>query len=157
VRLFVTLALNTGARSGAILGLTWRQVDLEHRIIDFGVGGPGKERAAVPINDELLAALEEARAVATSAYVVEYAGGRIGSVKRAFAEACARAGVKDCRPHDLRRTAGSWMLQRGVPIGLVSAMLGHRDVRTTQHVYAHLNVEHLRTAAEALGRGWKKG
>ncbi len=156
VRLFVTLALNTGARSGAILGLTWRQVDLEHRSVDFGVGGPGKERAAVPINDDLLAALEEAQALATTPYVVEYAGGRIGSVKRAFAEACTRAGLKDVRPHDLRRTAGSWLLQRGVPIGLVAAMLGHKDVRVTAYVYAHLDVEHLRGAAEALGRGWRK-
>jgi integrase len=53
-------------------------------------------------------------------------------------------------PHDLRRTAGSWMLQRGVPIEVVSRMLGHASKATTERVYAHHTVEWLRDAARAL-------
>jgi integrase len=62
-----------------------------------------------------------------------------------------RAGIDHCTPHDLRRTAGSWMLQGGVPIEMVSSMLGHADIKTTREVYTHWNVEYLRGAADALG------
>ena len=43
------------------------------------------------------------------------------------------------------------MLQAGVSIEVVSAMLGHSDVRVTQAVYAHWGVEFLRDAAAVLG------
>ncbi|WP_167309522.1 hypothetical protein [Brevundimonas naejangsanensis] len=36
--LFTRLALYTGARSGAILGLTWDRVDLERGVIDYRNG-----------------------------------------------------------------------------------------------------------------------
>jgi integrase len=82
--------------------------------------------------------------------VIEYNGKRVGSIKKAFARTVARAGIEHCTPHDLRRTAGSWMLQAGIPIEVISAMLGHTDIRVTQQVYARFNVDWLRQAAKAL-------
>jgi site-specific recombinase XerD len=41
------------------------------------------------------------------------------------------------------------MLQRGVAIEVVSRMLGHTSVATTERVYAHHTVEWLREAASA--------
>ena len=38
VRLFIALALHTGARSGAILALQWGQVDLQRQLIQLGRG-----------------------------------------------------------------------------------------------------------------------
>jgi integrase len=104
----------------------------------------------VPINAGLRAALVEAREAAQTAYVIEYARQRCGSIKKAFARTVARAGIEHCTPHDLRRTAGSWLLQAGLPIEVVSSMLGHSDIRTTREVYTHWNVEWLRSAADAL-------
>lgn len=61
-----------------------------------------------------------------------------------------RSKIAHCTRHDLRRTAGSLMLQAGVPLELVSAVLGHRSTEITRAVYAHLAVEHLRPALDAL-------
>lgn len=66
VRLFVLLGLHTGARTGAMLELTWDRVDLERRIVNYGVKAGGKPRSVVPINDTLLPMLREARETATS-------------------------------------------------------------------------------------------
>jgi len=39
VRPLVTLALHTGARSGAILGLIWDRMDQPRRLVDFREAG----------------------------------------------------------------------------------------------------------------------
>jgi integrase len=41
-------------------------------------------------------------------------------------------------PHDLRHTAGTLMLRRGVPIEVVSKTLGHADIAITYRVYRHV-------------------
>lgn len=52
--------------------------------------------------------------------------------------------VRSCRvlprisPHDLRHTAGTLMLRRGVPIEIVSKTLGHRDIAITYRVHWHV-------------------
>jgi integrase len=58
------------------------------------------------------------------------------------------------RFHDLRHTAASLLIQSGVDLYRVGAILGHSDIRTTKR-YTHLAVDNLRTAVATLGR--KKG
>ena len=55
------------------------------------------------------------------------------------------------RFHDLRHTAASLLIQGGVDLYRVGAILGHSDTRTTRR-YAHLAVENLRQAVATLGR-----
>jgi integrase len=55
------------------------------------------------------------------------------------------------RFHDLRHTAASLLIQAGVDLYRVGAILGHSDTRTTRR-YAHLAVDDLRTAIATLGR-----
>jgi integrase len=55
------------------------------------------------------------------------------------------------RFHDLRHTAASFLIQQGVDLYRVGAILGHADTRTTRR-YAHLAVDDLRTAIATLGR-----
>jgi integrase len=47
------------------------------------------------------------------------------------------AGVQYARPHDLRHTCASWLVQAGVPLLEVSRMLGHTSPAVTMR-YAHL-------------------
>ncbi len=42
-------------------------------------------------------------------------------------------------PHDLRHTAGTLMLRRGVPVEVVSKILGHARVSITLDVYRHVS------------------
>ena len=54
-------------------------------------------------------------------------------------------------PHWCRHTAATRMLRDGVPIEVVSKLLGHADLTTTSSVYGHLTVEDARKALEQAG------
>jgi site-specific recombinase XerD len=61
-----------------------------------------------------------------------------------------RTGI-DFDPHWYRHTAATRMLRDGVPIEVVSKLLGHADITTTSSVYGHLTVEDARKALEDAG------
>jgi integrase len=52
--------------------------------------------------------------------------------------------------HDLRHTAASLLIADGVPIPVVSQLLGHADSAITLRVYAHFLKDQLGTAALAM-------
>ena len=41
-------------------------------------------------------------------------------------------------PHDLRHTAATLMLRRGVPVEVVSKILGHANISITYNIYRHV-------------------
>lgn len=56
------------------------------------------------------------------------------------------------RFHSLRHTCASWLVQRGISLPIVQAILGHRDVRVTQR-YAHLAPDVMTSAMQqAFGK-----
>lgn len=153
VRTFIVLALATGARSAALLELTWQRVDFAAGKIDLrnpAIRTPHKGRAIVPMNRTLRAVLLEASRAALSDSVVEYAGGPVDSVKRGLATTAARAGLKGVSPHVLRHTAAVHMAEAGVRMEEIAQYLGHADVAVTRTTYARFSPNHLRAAAEAL-------
>lgn len=58
------------------------------------------------------------------------------TIRRLFVDLSEAIG-SEVRPHDLRHTAGSWMLAAGVPLPDVSKFLRHKNVSTTSSTYAH--------------------
>lgn len=152
IRLFVTLALATGARMGAILDLTWDRVDFEHGTIDFMPAGrdkSNKRRVVVAMAPKAREALLEAREAALTDHVIEYGGKPVASVKRAIAAAARRSGVK-CSPHVFRHTAAVWMAQADVPMQKIAQVLGHTSTRVTEQVYARYSPRFMADAMAAL-------
>jgi integrase len=150
---FIHLAIATGARSEALLELTWGQVYFDRRQIWLGNKPGGKGRATVPMTDTLVAVLTASKKTALTNYVVEYAGEKITSIKKAFGRAVIRAGLTNVHPHDMRHTAAVWMASEGIPMTQIAQYLGHRDSRVTERVYARFAPDHLRNAAAALEVG----
>ena len=151
VYLFTILALATAARATAILELPWNRVDLGRGIIRLGSGSRLKGRATVPITDRARQALEEAREVALTPFVIEYGGKRVGRIRKAFMRAVARAGLgTDVTPHVLRHTAAVWMAEAGTPMAEIAQYLGHSSPDVTYRVYARYSPSYLRGAAAAL-------
>lgn len=58
--------------------------------------------------------------------------------RRSFQKIMERAGVSRIRFHDLRHTAATLMLGRGVHPKVVQERLGHRSIRLTLDTYSHV-------------------
>ena len=150
LRLFIMLALTTAGRKEAVLDLTWDRVNFETGRINLGRGSRQKGRAVVTMGDELRKHLALAYEGRTSDYVIEWAGDRVGNVRKGFDTACANAGVKDVTPHTLRHTAAVWMAEDGRPMSEIAQFLGHTDSRTTERVYARFSSSYLQRAAAVV-------
>lgn len=152
VRLFIILAIATGARMSAILQLRWEQVDFKHRTVNFNSLAreqTNKRRPVVPLNGRAYAALEEAACGALTDFVIEWDGQPVKSIKKAIRMAAQRAGVP-CSPHVFRHTAGVWMAQADVPMQKISQFLGHTSTRVTERTYARYSPSFMKDAAAAL-------
>lgn len=64
--------------------------------------------------------------------------------------ATSAAGCEVATPHDMRHTYASWLLQDGVSIEVLSKLLGHASVQTTER-YAHLADTRWDAVRVALG------
>lgn len=150
VKVFVTLALATAARKGALLALTWDRVDFERGRIDLGRGVGNKGRGVRPMTASAREALSAAYAGRTCEFVIEYGGRGVKSIDMAFRRTVERAGIEKCSPHDLRRTAGRFMVEAGVSMDLVAQYLDHTSTAVTRRVYARFSPDYMAEAAAAL-------
>jgi len=151
-------ALLTGVRLTNITNLKWEDIDFYSGVIRFSIKSniPGGKSLELPMVKELRDLLMQQKPQ-TSGYVFlryfsEKSGRKPEPVKkfrRSFKHACKEAGITNFRFHDLRHTAASWMIQKGVPIDLVQDLLGHTQIETTKK-YAHRDNAEKRTALETL-------
>lgn len=69
---------------------------------------------------------------------------------RALQSAARVAGLPNIGLHTLRHTAATVMLEGGVPMKVVSEILGHQGIAITADVYSHVRPDVARGALEAL-------
>lgn len=153
------LAAVTGARRAQLLGLRWRNVNLDTARVSFcagwveGLDGPvlaaatkTKRAHMVPLDPTSFnVRLERHQQLGASAtadgFVVSDDDGatawKPNRVTKAFLRHRRAASLRQFRLHDLRHFMGTEMLQAGVPIVVVSRRLDHRRVSTTLDRYAH--------------------
>ena len=165
--LWVVLA-TTGLRLGEALGLMWNDVDLQlgkvtvRRALQWQRGvGPvlvepktKQSRRTVYLARGSVAALGEHRRAQAqdrliagpswnSSHDLVFAmpDGRPmqgSNLNRIFHQALSRAGLPRIRIHDLRHTAATHLLVRGVHPKVVSEMLGHSSIAITLDTYSHV-------------------
>jgi integrase len=146
-RLFLWIALATGARRHAIETLEWGQVDFETKVIHLLKAGEpqtSKKRASVPMSDVLAEQLQDAFSRGQ-----RYVLGTPGEAYTGFMRAVRAAGLENVTPHTLRHTAATWMARRGVPLWKIAGVLGN-SVTMVERVYAKHCPADLRGAVEDL-------
>ena len=71
------------------------------------------------------------------------------SLREAFQKVLKKSGIEDFHFHDLRHTFATRLVQNGVDIYKVKALLGHKTITMTMR-YAHHYPESLRSSVTVL-------
>jgi len=149
---FFFLALLTGARRGNVASMTWDDVNLEWRLWRIpGTVAKSGEPIVVPLVPAAVEVLQRRRMGANGSLWVFPSRGKTGhivEVKGAWKRILTAAGLPDVRPHDLRRTLGSWQAIGGASLPIIGRSLGHSQPSTTQ-VYARLQLDPVRASVTA--------
>lgn len=172
----IGLLIGSGMRWGEAMGLHAHRVDRERKMIHIvetwdeasGMIKPypkGKLARSVPLLDWVEVLLDELNvpAAADCGHVHQVGVCRSGLLlhrpskmtnidnwrKRVWAPALREAGIGHARPHDLRHTYASWLIQSGVSLEEVARLLGHASASTTKR-YAHLAEMPAEHVAEGL-------
>jgi integrase len=173
------VAVTTGMRQGELLALRWSDVDLGVRTVrvratlmetksGFEFAEPKSARSRRQISLTLTASAARRRHRAGQlkqrmrlgpswtdhdlVFASEVGGPLDGSniLRRSFHPLLRRAGLPRVRFHDLRHSAATLMLSRGVPLKIVSEILGHSQISITADTYMHVTPGMQREATAAL-------
>jgi integrase len=161
--LFV-VGLYLGLRPGELTGLPWSAVDFKARTLTVrqsrkmlpdGTMRMGETKAhsdrVLRMPDDVVDALkahqqsqsaEQQKALVwhdTGLVFVNEIGAPLdpSNLRRTVVDVCKLAGVERISPNELRHTAATLLVARGVPLDAVSDLLGHVDVTMLAKVYRH--------------------
>jgi integrase len=143
---FWLLCLFSGARRGNVAAMAWKDIDLDQGIWYL----PGqKTKAGLPLAIVLpppAVAILRARYQEHDgrwAFPADTASGHVVDPRKSWLRVMERAGIKDLRPHDLRRSLGSWQALSGASLTVIGRTLGHKDVKSTS-IYGRLTLDPVR-------------
>lgn len=168
------MGLYLGLRVSEVSGLIWEDVNWQEstltvhrtvmRVLRLGtekktevhVGAPKSmsSQRVVPIPAFLLNLLRQrfAKRTGHSAYILGTAtkAAEPRTLQRWFAKLTQRIGLVGAHFHTLRHTFATRLLELGVDVKTVSALLGHSSARITLDCYAHSMIEQKRLAINRL-------
>lgn len=166
------LALNTGMRMGELFGLQWGDVDLAGGFlsiqrtagelrgrIEIGEPKTAKGRRKIELPRIAVEALRKHREKTLSEglslqWVFCDTMGNIlrksNFRKRSYLPLLKRAEIPTLRFHDLRHTAATLLLSKGVHPKIVQERLGHAQIGVTLDIYSHVLPSMQKEAAAIL-------
>ncbi len=145
----IRLLLLTGCRKSEIVNLSWSEVREEGLALTDSKTGP----RTVPLGSRARAILDrQPRSESPFVFPSPLDPVRPRDSDLPFWYRVRReAGIEDVRLHDLRHTMASHAVMNGVPVPVVSRLLGHSNVHMTLR-YAHLADRDIEAAAERTGQ-----
>jgi integrase len=74
------------------------------------------------------------------------------TIARRFLQRLKAAGIRPMRLHDLRHTYGSLLMSQGVPLKMISELMGHASIEVTADIYLHTLDVQVRDTARTIER-----
>jgi integrase len=146
---YIWLSLLTGARKANVLAMRWDEIDFGRNLWHIPETKNG-ESLDVPLVEEAVRRLKAIQETSDSEWVFPSSTSSTGHLqdpKKAWKRILSKAGIKDLRLHDIRRTLGSYQAITGASLNIIGKSLGHKTVAATQ-IYARLNDDPVREAME---------
>jgi len=152
-RALLELFYSSGLRLSELVGLRWRDLDLDGGLVT--VLGKGSRQRSVPVGTHARTALSAWRAHSGGTSDTPVFPGRSGgpitarAVQLRMRVLAQRQGLfKRVHPHLLRHSFASHVLESSGDLRGVQELLGHADIATTQ-IYTHLDFQHLAKVYDA--------
>lgn len=144
----IRLLLLTGCRKSELIHLRWSEIDGNALHLTDGKTGP----RLIFLNSQARAILvRQPRADSPYVFPSPYDSAKSRSKELSLWRKVRRkAGIQDARLHDLRHTFASHAVMQGVPLPVLSRLLGHSRTRMTLR-YAHVSNREIEAAAERIG------
>jgi len=158
-KLALELSLATGQRTGELLKLEWRTVDFAARVLTIPRGTAKSGKALrVPLSPLALEIVGELLAEKRGRYLFPGDDPSATMQQQAIHKMVTRSaplmrrhGIKDFRPHDMRRTCRTELSALKVPEMIGEMILGHAVAGKTEARYAHFSFEgEMRDALDKL-------
>lgn len=143
-RIWLLVAVYTGARLSELIGMEWKDVDFDTGQVHVRGRKTVQSDRMVPLHPRLLSLLSRRRKV-RGPILAQW-----NNVRRDLAVACKHLGILTVTPNDLRRTFASWLVQAGESSYVVSQLLGHSSSQMVERVYGRLAQKTLRDAVQKL-------
>ncbi|KJW07248.1 phage integrase family protein [Orientia tsutsugamushi str. UT144] len=115
--------------------MEWDNIDFERKIWHIPKTKNGKAQN-IPLTDEAMEILQARKLISTSKWVLPSAtseSGHLSHPNSAWKIICKKAGIKNLRIHDLRRTFASCMADEGTGQYIIRAALNHINFDSTIH------------------------
>lgn len=149
IRDYIYVSLFTGARRANVLAMRWEDINFKRRewLVPETKNG---EPLRIHLIDHIIEVLQHRqKQYGKSEWVFGGSGasGHLMEPKAGWKRILQRAGIKDLRLHDLRRTLGSWQAATGANSYMIGQTLGHKNPQSTA-VYARLNIDPVRDSVE---------
>lgn len=155
----ILVALRTGLRQGELLGLRWRDVDLEagrlvvRQAVWRGIVGTPKNhrQRELPLARSVVEALRAWQHRRGELVFCQPSGAMLtkGMCRWPLRRAQRKAEIDELGWHDLRHSFASHLVMRGVPLRAVQELMGHSTIEMTLR-YAHLTPRVLQDAVQSL-------
>lgn len=155
VRTAIEFAIGAGLRREEQFSLEWDQLDLARARIKLGRDTKTGIPREVPLFGRTAQIPAQLPRHIRSPYVFWHQDGRrYNNMDKGLKAAARRAGIKDLRWHDLRRTFGCRRLQDdGLSLEQIKELLGHHSVTVTERSYAFLRMDDIALSLTKTGSG----
>jgi integrase len=146
----IKLLLLTGARRNEVTHAQWDYINWSNRTLLVPLSKNGKPRL-IYLNKASLELLRSIRRVEGNPYIFPspVTGRPSASLHFPWVRIREASGLPEVRIHDLRHSFASFLVNSGVSLYTVQALLGHSNAKTTQR-YAHLANQTLLDATDIL-------
>ena len=159
---FFTLALLTGGRRGNIQAMRWEDVNFASGLwrIPGNVSKNGRA-ILIPLIPSVIEVLNRRLSESDPAVPWVFPSRKqptnhLTEPRASWKRICTRAGLNDVRPHDLRRTLGSWQAAHGASMVVIGKSLGHRAGSPATAVYARLEMDPVRESVERAAQNMRE-
>lgn len=140
--LLLLMAITTGARRGELLGLRYRDLELDAKTASVATTKNGEPRV-LPLTDAVVAEIKRHGIPHADALLFpgRFRTSQPYAIEEAWRRCLHNARIKNFRFHDLRHSCASYLAQNGAGLLEIADVLGHKSLRMTQR-YSHLTVDH---------------